>query len=152
MHTPAHSRTSQDALLKCDNPAFKDLLARTAMDAVQKAVIKVRKTPDFKLSTKYHILKKTVCVGGKPAILNLPRKDEAKTNQESKRAEGADKKKIKVAKKNTKPAVKRGFLNSKSNSKKKKAKAKAKPEVEVSPASKVPGQRSKPLITEVRVT
>jgi len=136
-----------DALLRCDNPAFKDLLARTAIDAVQKAVIKVRKTPDFKLNAKYHILKKTVCVGGKPSILNVPRKDKAETTQESKRDEGADKKSKKVAKKNTKPAVKKGFLNSKSSSKKKKSKAK--PKFEPPPASKVAGQRSKPLITEI---
>lgn len=60
------------------------------------------------------------------------------------------KKKTQAAKKNAKPAVKRGFLNSKSNNKKKKSKTK--PKAEVLPGSKVPGQRSKPLITEISST
>lgn len=54
--------------------AFKDMLARTALDAVVNAVHKVRGSKDFALQVdKYHILVGRACIGDKPGTLNVPK-------------------------------------------------------------------------------
>lgn len=59
------------------NPAFKDMITRTALEAVVNAVKKVRKNNAYALDIdKYHILLGRQSIGDTPGTLNVP-KDKA---------------------------------------------------------------------------
>ena len=66
-HHPSHSPTAQDALLRCDDPAFRDLVARTAI----KALLRGRHT-DLALNKNKYTPQQTSCIGDKPAMLQVP--------------------------------------------------------------------------------
>eukprot|EP00750_Incisomonas_marina_P015170 INCI18103.3.p1 GENE.INCI18103.3~~INCI18103.3.p1 ORF type:complete len:820 (+),score=182.98 INCI18103.3:409-2868(+) len=56
------------------NPAFKDMLTRTALEAVVNAVHKVRGNKDYALGIdNYHVLVGRKCIGEKPGTLNVPK-------------------------------------------------------------------------------
>jgi len=113
-------------------PGFKDMLARTSLDAVVKAVHKVRQSTEFAVDIdNYHVLVGRKCIGEKPAALNVPTsKKSAKVadiasvlsgnSSSGKQTTGhaTNQPKSRTNKKSEGSWSKKGFLNSKKNNKK----------------------------------